>query len=92
MCENAASADFARSSFGQVKIPSHQSEKDILPPTMDSSEIEDWELNEVKENDKILKTDIKKCVVCGIGDVVPDDRGQEKHDMLVYSRRGTYKR
>ena len=62
-----------------------------MPSTDATTEPEKWELNEVRETDYVLKTDIQKCLVCGVGDVKPHVRGTEKNAILIYSRNGTYK-
>ena len=52
--------------------------------------LKDWELQEVKTVDVILKTNIKKCLVCKIGDVIHHKRGDQKESLVVYGRNGTY--
>ena len=37
---------------------------------------EAWEFEEVKSETLVLKTNIKKCLVCGVGDIVSHTRGK----------------
>lgn len=54
-------------------------------------DINHWELEEVRNEDLVLKTSAKKCVICGVGDVVRHNRGTQREALLVYGRNGTYK-
>ena len=51
---------------------------------------ETWEFEEVTNGTLVLKTNLKKCVVCGVGDIIRHNRGREKELILVYSRQGTF--
>ena len=59
-------------------------------PDIVDTEVESWEISEVEKKDKIFKTNVHTCVVCGVGTVVKHNRGKEKEAVLVYSRQGTY--
>ena len=54
------------------------------------NDTESWEFEEVRKEDIIFKTNVKKCLVCGAGDVVQHNRGKQREAMLVYGRNGTY--
>ena len=54
------------------------------------SDTEQWELEEVRSENIVLETNVTKCVVCGVGDVVLHNRGRKRESILVYSRRGTF--
>ena len=43
---------------------------------------------ECEEMDLVLKTKVVKCTVCGIGDIVEENKSKEK--IVVYSRVGTF--
>ena len=45
-----------------------------------------WEFEEVTNGTLVLKTNLKKCVECRVGDIVRHNRGREKELILVYSR------
>ena len=52
--------------------------------------IESWEMEEVRKENLTLKTYVKKCLICGIGEVVKHNRGKDREAVLVYGRNGTY--
>ena len=49
-----------------------------------------WEFQEVRKEDIVLKTNVTKCVVCGVGDVVFHNRRDKREPVLVYGRNGTF--
>ena len=51
---------------------------------------EAWEFEEVKSETLVLKTNIKKCLVCGVGDIVSHTRGKNRDSILIYGRNGTF--
>lgn len=59
-------------------------------PDIFEADVESWELEEVRKEDVIFKTSVKKCLVCCVGDVVKHNRGRQREAVLVYGRNGTY--
>ena len=51
---------------------------------------EPWEFEEVKTEGVVLKTNLERCLVCGVGDIVRHNRGRNKEPILIYSRNGTF--
>ena len=51
---------------------------------------ESWEFEEVRNDTLVLRTNLSKCVVCGVGNIVMHKRGKDKEQILVYSRAGTF--
>ena len=51
---------------------------------------ESWEFTEVRIEEKVFKSNVKKCYVCGVGEVVKHSRGKAREAILVYGRNGTY--
>ena len=41
-------------------------------PDIVDTEVESWEISEVEKTDKIFKTSVHTCVVCGVGTVVKE--------------------
>ena len=59
-------------------------------PEIFDTEIEPWEFAEVNHVEKIFKTSVSTCVVCGVGNVVKHTRSQAREAVMIYSRQGTY--
>ena len=76
-------------SMAKLDNSKHELLKDPIDIEYDLS-VEPWELNEVRKDDIVLKSNVSKCVVCGVGDVVKHKRGVEREAILVYGRNGTY--
>ena len=51
---------------------------------------EPWEFKEVRKEDIVLKTNLTRCLVCGVGEIVEHKRGVNREAVLVYGRNGTY--
>ena len=49
-----------------------------------------WEFQELRKENIVLKTNVTKCVVCGVGDVVVHNRRDKREPVLVYGRNGTF--
>ena len=57
-------------------------------PKTDATKPENDLFENYKKTDLVLKTKHKKCLVCGVGDLV--EKNSEKEKMVVYSRTGTF--
>ena len=51
---------------------------------------EPWEFKEVRKEYIVLKTNLTRCLVCGVGEIVEHKRGVNREAVLVYGRNGTY--
>ena len=47
------------------------------------TETESWEFEEARSEEKTFKTNVQKCLVCGVGDVVQHNRGKARNLVLV---------
>ena len=82
--ENGSILKYASSlAVGLVALSSNEEDKSVA--TISAEETHD--VNDIGENDLVLKTKHTKCIVCGVGDIVEEN--SQKLPIVVYSRSGT---